>query len=241
MRIGVVSEGPADFAVVRNVIKGALGLDGSDVDSIRPELNSDETDLNAPGARSFSNWQIVREECTSGAVIAEYLDFADDRIVVAHVDTAECELQGFDVARPSREREDYVVACREAVLVRAREWLAGRGGDQIVFAIAVEETDAWLLAVYAVKVHGDTGAVVDPKRRLFDRELPRTNRLSDRERAQFVALRRELDKYGQLSQPLRKFKALSEAAARNASLDAFVRDLRTLAKHIDPTLPCFAP
>jgi hypothetical protein len=238
MRIGVVSEGPADFAVVRNVIKGALGLDGSDVDSIRPELNSDETDLNAPGARSFSNWQIVRDECTSGAVIAEYLDFADDRIVIAHVDTAECELEGFDVARPPRQREDYVSACREAVVTRAREWLTGRAVDRIVFAIAVEETDAWLLPVYAVNMRGDTGAVVDPKKRLIERELPRTNMLSDRERARILALRKELDRYHQLSQPLRKSKALLEASARNASLDAFVRDLRALAQRIDPTLPC---
>jgi hypothetical protein len=48
--VGVIAEGPADFAVVRSVLKAVLGLDAADVDSIRPDLQTDETSLHTPSA-----------------------------------------------------------------------------------------------------------------------------------------------------------------------------------------------
>ena len=66
MRVGVIAEGPADFAVVRSIIKAVLGLDEAEVDSIRPDLQSDETSRYAPATRAFSNWEIVKQECLRG-------------------------------------------------------------------------------------------------------------------------------------------------------------------------------
>ena len=110
MRVGVIAEGPADFAVVRSILKAVLGLDAADVDSIRPDLQSDETSLHTPSARTFSNWEIVKQECIEGASIKAYLaNIVDEvRLVVVHIDTAECHLPGYGVVRPPRDAESYV-------------------------------------------------------------------------------------------------------------------------------------
>lgn len=46
MIVGIVAEGPADIAVLRNILKGALGIDRDMTVAIRPELAQDATDLN---------------------------------------------------------------------------------------------------------------------------------------------------------------------------------------------------
>lgn len=231
MRVGVVSEGRADFAVVRNLLKAALDLDAADVQSIRPDLQTDETSRHAPGARTFSNWALVREECEQWAAIEAYLDESLDepRLVVVHVDTAECHLPGFDVARPDRTAEGYVGACHGAVLAALRGWTQGRRDAQLVGAVAVEETDAWLLAHYAPERGEDTGALPNPKERL-QRAIERTNALSDRERESLQRERNTLTRYHRLSEPLRKPKALRAALAHNASLARFVEHLGDAAE-----------
>jgi hypothetical protein len=55
MQIGVISEGKGDFAVIRNVLKGALSLESFDIHSLRPELQADETSLQTKEAKHFSN------------------------------------------------------------------------------------------------------------------------------------------------------------------------------------------
>jgi hypothetical protein len=45
MKVGIVAEGPADVAVIRNILKGKLGVEGTDARAIRPKLAEDKTDL----------------------------------------------------------------------------------------------------------------------------------------------------------------------------------------------------
>lgn len=235
MRVGVVSEGRADFAVVRNLLKAALDLDAADVQSIRPDLQTDETSAHAPGARSFSNWELVRQECEQWVAIEAYLDESLDeaRLVVVHIDTAECHLPGFDVVRPDRAAEGYVGTCHGAVLAAMRGWTQGRRDGQLIGAVAVEETDAWLLAHYAPERGSDTGELLNPKERL-QRAIERTNTLSDRERQSLQRERNVLSRYHRLSEPLRKPKALRAAMEHNVSLARFVDDLCDGAESVAP-------
>lgn len=188
MRVGVISEGRADFAVVRNVLKAVLGLDAADVDSIRPDLQVDETDPDA--ARAFSNWEIVKQECLARESLVNYLgtELAEERLVVVHIDAAECEQENFGVARPDRARGDYVSECREAVASAMRGWINDPIAERVVEAVAVEETDAWILPLYdgepATK-RRDSGSFPNPKKRLEDclgGRLKTTHRLSDNDR-----------------------------------------------------------
>jgi len=235
MRVGVVAEGWADCAVVRNLLKAALGLDAADVQSIRPELQTDETSAGAPTARALSNWQLVREGCERWAAIEAHLDdaFEDARLVVVHIDTAECHLSGFDVPRPDGAADDYVTACHDAVLAALRGWTQGRRDAQLVGAVAVEETDAWILAHYAPERGADTGSLLQPKERL-QKALERTNALSDRERESIRRERSMLTRYHCLSEALRKPKTLRAAMAHNASLGRFVARLCDAAEALAP-------
>ena len=235
MRVGGVSEGWADFAVLRNILKAVLDLDASEVQSIRPELQTDETSAGAPGARTFSNWELVRQECEQWAAIEAFLDEALDeaRLVVVHVDTAECHLPGFGVVRPDRAAADYVAVFHDAVLAALRGWTADRRPAQLVGAVAVEETDAWLLAHYAPVRDADTGALANPKERL-QRAFERTNAVSERDRASILRERSTLTRYHRLSEPLRKPKALRAATAFNASLARFVARLCEAAEALAP-------
>lgn len=237
MRVGVIAEGPADFAVVRSVLKAVLGLDAADVDPIRPDLQADETSLHAPSARTFSNWEIVKQECLDGSSINAYLANVVDeaRLVVVHIDTAECHLPAFGVARPPRGTDSYVVECRNAVANAIRAWTAGAYAPQIVEAVAVEETDAWLIPLYDPKLAAqkrDSGTIGDPKEHLL-RVLEKTNRLTATERAR-LKQQKTLARYTQLSAPLRRRKDLNEVAKHNASLKLFVDALQVAAERLEP-------
>ena len=238
MRVGVISEGLADFAVVRSVVKGVMGLDAADVDPIRPELQTDETSLHAKGAASFSNWEIVKQECVEGRRIRAYLDSILDerRIVVVHIDSAECHLAGFDVMRPDRGSGSYVVDCRRAVAEAIHRWTAGDHAEHLVAAVAVEETDAWLIPLYDPEIASkerDSGTIRDAKKHLF-RVLQRTGRLTATARVRILKERHALTQYALLSAPLGKVRDLREVLQHNASLMLFVDELCDLVERVQP-------
>lgn len=238
MRVGVISEGPADFAVVRSIVKAVLGLDASDVDSIRPELQTDETSQHTPGAGAFSNWEIVKQECVDRGRMRAYLASVVDeqRIIVVHIDTAECHLVGFDVTRPDRSSDSYVVDCRRAVVEAIRSWTAGAYAEHIVEAVAVEETDAWLIPLYDPDLTSrkrDSGTIRDPKKHLF-RALQKPPRLTTTKRTKILAVQHALTQYTDLSAPLGKVRELREAIQHNASLRLFVHDLCDCAERLQP-------
>ena len=229
MQVGVVAEGWADIAVIRCVLKGALGVDGSDVLPIRPELQSDETDRNAPDARTFSNWQIVIEECRAWSEIETFLSIEPGRIVVVQIDAAECELAGFDVVRPDRSIAGYVDELRDRIEARLGEVSGDRDRSSVVFAVAVEEVDAWLLAHYLPSESADdTGRLLNPKQRL-DRAIKGSREFSEKEYRQIAQGRDEGRKYARWAKPLAKRKALDAAAARNRSLARFVTAVEAAA------------
>jgi hypothetical protein len=225
----VISEGPADFAVLRNIAKAVLGLDAADVDSIRPELQTDETSRHEVSPREFSNWEIVKQECLDGSSISLYLESGIDeaRLVVIQIDTAECHMPGFDVTRPDRKSDNYVVECYEAVASTLSSWTPQEHAQRLVLAVAVEETDAWLIPLYdseLVSRRRDSGTIINSKEHLF-RVLRRTNALTASQLSEILRESRKLQQYHRLSAPLRKPRELRKVRKHNASLDRFIRSL----------------
>jgi len=145
MRIGIIAEGHSDRAVIENIIIGITGLDTSDFIPIRPQYDYDATDMAIKNPNTFSNWSIVREECISRDKIEFFLGIEEQDFVVIHIDTAECSEYG--VTRPVKG-DNYCELLRAAVKDKIDEWLEGNFTEQILHAIAVEETDAWILAIY---------------------------------------------------------------------------------------------
>lgn len=222
MRVGLIAEGRGDLAVLVNIIKGKLGLDFEDVQFIRPEYDLDETDLHEQTEAQRGGWVRVKSECIDRSRIREFVSNAidDEVLVVIHIDTAEAHLKGYDVERPSRDAEDYPERLRALVVARINTWLEHEMLAPIRYAVAVEETEAWVLTIYSKK---DTCRHGNPKEKLRD-EVNRS--LSAKERKRHFQ-RREFEQASELTRPFRKLRELEECATRNVSLRLFVDSLKS--------------
>lgn len=228
--IGIVAEGPSDVAVIRNILKGALGVDRDLTYAIRPELAADATDLaNSGGFRAqrpeeFSNWESVLTECQTRTRIQDFLQnqIDDDSFVVVQMDTAEAHLPGYDITRPDPKSAGYVDALRALVVSKLSTLLGPEVALGVRFAICVEETDAWVLTIYEKQGSPDTSARPDPKQRLeylLKKNPPRGKAKNA------GATGKKYDQYDAWSRDFRVRKQLETCAARNKSLQLFFDSL----------------
>jgi len=150
MRIGIVSEGRADQAVIMNIVKGITGLDDSDIKPILPIRALDETDkARIKDKTEFGGFSAIKKELETGTLVEEFLAIDGQEFVIIHLDTAECH--AYDVQRPEKKATQYAEKVRSLVIDKINTWLGNINKDQIIYAIAVEETDAWLLPLFEKK------------------------------------------------------------------------------------------
>jgi hypothetical protein len=161
MRIGVISEGHADRAVVTNIIAGITGIDKSEIEALRPTYSLDETDKALVDPNTFSTWSVVREECQKRQLIDGFLAFEGQDFVVIHIDTAEADQYGID--RPDKRTDSYCEELRKLVIQQINTWLNKDLSDSILYAVAIEEIDAWILTIYDRK---DSTITAKPKEKL---------------------------------------------------------------------------
>lgn len=225
MRVGLVTEGRGDLAVLVNILKGKLGLDREDVQFIRPEYDMDETDVHDQAEALRGGWGRVKRECVERGRIREFVDNAidDEILVVIQIDTAEAHEKGYDVERPRRDDPDYAAVLRQRVVERINAWLDGEGVERVRYAVAVEETEAWVLTIFSAK---DTAMYGDPKKKL--KEVVNKDK-SDKERKQHFQLK-EYAQADALTRPFRKLRDLEQFAERNRSLRLFVDSLGKLSE-----------
>lgn len=92
-------------------------------------------------------------------------------IFAIHIDTAERGEVGYDVNQPLRtgatDWKQYVVELREAVAQKMKALIPAQYHDHIAYAVAIEETDAWILPLFE-NVKQDTASHAQPKERLRD-------------------------------------------------------------------------
>jgi hypothetical protein len=163
MRAGIIAEGKSDIAVIINILKGKLGIDRSDIQPISPELELDETDLSTNRPEQFSNWTIVKQKCLEGKTIHEFLNTVEDtRFLIIHLDAAERNEVGYQATVPEN---GSVTDIRLGVSEKIKEWLGDHWNERISFAVAVEETDAWLIPLYDNRVN-ESGILPNAKERL---------------------------------------------------------------------------
>ncbi|MCB0522194.1 MAG: hypothetical protein H6577_13940 [Lewinellaceae bacterium] len=164
MKFGIIAEGWSDVAVLENILLGkGLIVKSSDVLPLRPERMTDETDMSTKKPEAFSNWSLVKQECQDRIKISYFLGdrniVENDRKLIIHIDTAECGEQGFEVERPAKGT-DYCLTLREKTIDKISKWLDNQFLDDTYFAIAIEETEAWIHALYENK---DTSKSANPK------------------------------------------------------------------------------
>ena len=225
MRVGLIAEGRGDLAVLTNVLKGWLNLELEDVQYLRPEYSLDETDLHDMSEEKFSNWSLVKRECIERARIKEFLEspIDEERFVIVQIDTAEMELVGYDLKRPTDlTGEAHIAAIRALVIDKINGWLEGNFRGAIHYAVTIEETDAWILTLFATR---DTCTHRDAKKHL-DRALNKPNAFSDKERKRLFQMK-TFERYHKLSKSLRDKTTLIDCARRNHSLRLFLDELES--------------
>ncbi len=79
MYIGIIAEGKSDLAVIKNILKGKLGIDSSQLQYLQPGIAYDETDLHNRSAEKFSNWDIVRQSCIERKKFSDFFSIDERR------------------------------------------------------------------------------------------------------------------------------------------------------------------
>lgn len=219
MRIGIIAEGFADANVIKFIVKKLTRYDGADMRVLRPEEAYDETDLQA---LNFSNWQLVFESCKDVDFLGAFFDSLEgEAMLIVHVDTAERGLKGYEVNEPQRTKGvDYSVYAeqlRQKVIEKVNALVVDTYRDKIVYAIAVEETDAWLIPLFDNKA-GDTASHARAKETLSklisaDKKRVKTYVDTEHKSLDYVKLGAELS------------KELKNCRKRNRSLDLFCVDI----------------
>jgi hypothetical protein len=212
MKIGVISEGHADRAVITNIISGLTEMDRNNIEAIRPIYNYDETDKALIDRNTFSTWSVVKEECEKRELIDGFLAFEGQDFVVIHIDTAEAELYG--IKRPNKASKTYCEELRELVVKQINAWLKNEISDQILYAIAIEEIDAWILTIYD---QNDSTTSAKPKEKL-SRVLGKKG----------INSTSNYDNYLFISKPLSKNKEIRQGnfLKYNCSLKAFFDEVK---------------
>ena len=224
MQVGIIAEGWSDVAVIRNILKGWLGIDKSETRPLLPENQTDETSRHEMRRDHFSNWTLVKQSCLNGEHHTKFLEIQEEEhFVIVHLDTDMRKEIGFDVHLPeSVEDQAGMQELIGNVEGRLREWLRPEFAEKTVLAIAVQETEAWVLTVYSD--HPETGHFPAAKEQL-QKEIKSTNLLSKKEKQEILRAQDRHVEYSLLSYGLRKRKYLEKATKQNLSLAHFCNQL----------------
>jgi hypothetical protein len=216
MRFGIIAEGSTDQAVIANILKG-LGIDSSDVIFIRPDLQSDETDKNSKFGFKGGTWQGVKNDCLARTEFENFYQIADNQFIIIQLDTAEAGEVDFGINKPTKENNpDYALQLRNAVIEKINSWLSGNYTDKLLYAISIEEMEAWILTIYSDR---ETTASADPKSKLTYELKDDFDRKSYRNDHEF---------YDKISKDFRKKKELLKFSKKNSSLKIFIETVQVI-------------
>ncbi len=233
MKFGIIAEGRSDCAVIKNILRGLELIEmDDDIQFLRPRFNIDAMDIAAREMPedSFSNWTLVKKDCEEGLKIKEFFDldnpFGEDRAIIIQIDTAECEEAGYDVIRPNKKEATYCEDLRTKVINKIKSWVDKPAIDkQLFFAVCIEETEAWVHALYENK---NTANFPDPKK-AFEKYRSKKSQTDKKFQKQEQKLinKSTFEKFDFYSKGFQKKKNITSSSKNNKSLEAFVNSLST--------------
>jgi hypothetical protein len=218
----IIAEGVTDQAVLENILLGYFGDDEDEpvVRYVQPPRVATVKGRD-PGQ---GGWTLVLRSLREGDH-RKALQLND--YVVVHLDTDVCEEPGYDVSRRAADGrvlgpEELVEQVRLRLMTEMGRAFCDQHGVRIVFAIAVDAIECWLLPLLydgepakKAKVAGCLAAA--------DWKLQRLKRppLS-------MAGGKSLASYDGASRDYRKRRTLLDHRGQNPSLDVFVKNLEAL-------------
>jgi len=148
IQIGIIAEGVSDIAVISNILM-SLGVENHQIKALRPQTRTDATDTHTQPEKQHGGWRKVKEDCESGEPFHDFLNHIPDSCIVVHLDASES--YDYQVQRPTDSHQndsDYYSKLRTVLIEKINSWLQQPFTDKLLYAIAIEETDAWVWTIY---------------------------------------------------------------------------------------------
>lgn len=216
----IIAEGVTDQAVLENILRGYFSAEDEPVvNYVQPPRDATSTGRDpAPGG-----WTLVFRSLRAGDH-RKALQLND--YVIIHIDTDVSEDPGYDVSRRAEDgrslRPDELIEQVKIKLAAMDPVFFARNAARIVFAIAVDSIECWLLPLLydgepakKAKITGCLKAADWKLRRLHQPPLS-------------TADSKTLASYERVSQAYTKQRKLLEHRGQNPSLDVFVTNLEAL-------------
>lgn len=210
LTFGLIAEGKTDQIVLRNILIGYF----NDIDLIIRELQPSFDVTEAAQMSEFGGWYNVFHYCKSDFLLGA---FEQNDFVVIHLDTDRSYEKNFDVPKiPTENIQSFVARVKEKITKviqsNVEEYIYIQIVPRIIFAIAVDEIECWLLPLYYDdKIQSSTNNCLYK----LSQKLPTHN----------IILKKERRVYERISKDLMKQKKLFQAYPKNPSFELFVEDL----------------
>ncbi len=210
-RFSVISEGATDFAVLNRLLIGFFDDSDITVNALQPNPAA------APHSPdSFGGWEKVLEYLASSRFEAAF-PFTD--FVIVHIDTDVCQEAKFGVATHDQGEPlaPRILALRviENLKVRIGAEVWQRVGDRVLFAVAVDSIECWLLLLYTAT----------PKNERYQNCLPHLNSVLVKKNEKPLGEGKVSREYERAAKPFGKPKELAKVRGRHESLELFLEAL----------------
>ncbi|HEY0133613.1 MAG TPA: hypothetical protein VGB85_06020 [Nannocystis sp.] len=211
----IIAEGPSDFVVLRHILAGYFADSNIVATQLQPAVD-DTSGLRSPGGW-YEVFRYIGSEKFVGA-------FERAEFVFVHIDTDVCEEPHFSVSRRNSDgtprSDDEMLALTTVRLIReisptVYEQLKSR----IIFAIAIESIECWLLPLYYTDRH---------REKQVNCIGPLNAALSKQEDFSIDVNNKQTKYYFKIVKRLKR-KDVVACAPHNPGYSAFVADLAAIA------------
>lgn len=213
---GLITEGVTDQHIIRAVLDGFFDPEEVDIRHFLPIVDNTYKHQ----VQNFSNWELVLVYCASPQFV-EAFSFVE--YIVVQIDTDQCDDPRFGV----QKHEQGKLLPPDEIVQRVAAKLQERIGDavwnkfqeRIIFAVAVDTIECWLLPLYAAgkektKTLNCLGSL--------NRSLQKKNFFPINPQA------KEPRRYADLARPYSKRRELMKYYNENPSLAVFVERLQAI-------------
>jgi hypothetical protein len=207
----IISEGTTDQIIIDNILAGYFKSGDINIKFLQP--SRDETDKNK--STNYGGWGLVLQHCqpqnlTKALQLNQY--------IIIHIDTDVSQQYG--VAKQNNKDENYVEITIKLVIQKLisiiTEDFYSKYHERIIFAIAVECTECWLLPLYAEK---------DQKGN-FNNCLFTLNKALGKKGLPIIEHKKDERNFQKLSKDYSKNKIFNECYEANPSFKIFIEEIQ---------------
>ncbi|CAD5915847.1 MAG: phage tail protein [Planktothrix agardhii KL2] len=214
---GLITEGLTDQIVIENILHGYFNTEPV-VNPLQPERDKDNDDKS-----DYGGWTLVfkyfQERASDFQQAFQYLDY-----VIIHIDTDRSQDKNYDIPH---QDEKGVKLTPEQLIEKVKEKFKSLIGEpfysdysrRIIFAIAVDSTECWLLPLYCnKKAH---------KQKIVHCLDTLNSAINKKKGFTIDNNAKNPDYYRTLSKPYSKHKTFIKNYPNNPSFNSFIKEIET--------------